>query len=106
MSLKYDSLGRVGLVLYDGLLIFNILPVFLFSFLTCKADRNLSGCEPKDQAIKAFQEHGSQTVHELLDQYILTLVPAGVLSFSDSFTPIDKLFTKVYYYCYPLALNL
>ncbi|AES61543.1 hypothetical protein MTR_1g085380 [Medicago truncatula] len=33
---------------------------------------------PKGHAIKAFQEHDSQTVHELLEQYILTLVPAGM----------------------------
>ncbi|XP_061364478.1 U-box domain-containing protein 32 [Gastrolobium bilobum] len=44
-------------------------------------DGYLSGYEPKDNAIKAFQEHGSQTVHELLDQYILTLVPAGVQAY-------------------------
>ncbi|KAL2562186.1 hypothetical protein AAZV13_20G124500 [Glycine max] len=45
------------------------------------SDRNLSGYEPKDHAIKAFQEHGNQKVHELLDQYILTLVPAGVRAY-------------------------
>ncbi|XP_012570156.1 U-box domain-containing protein 32 isoform X2 [Cicer arietinum] len=39
---------------------------------------NLSGYEPKDHEISAFQEHGSQTVHELLDQYIFPLVSAGV----------------------------
>ncbi|XP_027364151.1 U-box domain-containing protein 32 isoform X2 [Abrus precatorius] len=47
-------------------------------------DRILSGSEdsePKDHAIKAFQEHGRQTVHELLDQYILTLVPGGVTAY-------------------------
>ncbi|TKY51316.1 U-box domain-containing protein 33 [Spatholobus suberectus] len=44
-------------------------------------DRNPSGYEPKDRAIKAFQEHGNQMVHELLDQYILTLVPAGVRAY-------------------------
>lgn len=55
---------------------------------------------PKGHAIKAFQEHDSQTVHELLEQYILTLVPAGVLSLI-FFLP---LFTKMY--CYLLALNL
>lgn len=42
---------------------------------------NVSEYEPKGHAIKAFQEHGSQEVHELLDQYILTLVPAGVQAF-------------------------
>jgi hypothetical protein len=26
-----------------------------------------------------LQEHGSQTMHELLDQYILTLIPAGYI---------------------------
>ncbi|RDY03652.1 U-box domain-containing protein 32, partial [Mucuna pruriens] len=45
------------------------------------ADRNLSGYEPKDHATKAFQEHVNQTVHKLLDQYILTLVPAGVRAY-------------------------
>ncbi|KAK7343695.1 hypothetical protein VNO77_12645 [Canavalia gladiata] len=45
------------------------------------ADRNLSGYEPKDSAIKGFQEHGRQTVLELLNQYILTLVPAGVRTY-------------------------
>ncbi|KEH43690.1 U-box domain-containing protein 32 isoform X2 [Medicago truncatula] len=42
-----------------------------------KAETNVFEYEPKDHATKAFQEHGSQTVHELLDKYILTLVPAG-----------------------------
>ncbi|XP_020234387.1 U-box domain-containing protein 32 isoform X1 [Cajanus cajan] len=41
-------------------------PHSLSSFL----GRNLSGVVPK--------EHGNQSVHKLLDQYILTLVPAGV----------------------------
>ncbi|KAK7279931.1 hypothetical protein RJT34_24992 [Clitoria ternatea] len=41
-------------------------------------DTNLSGYEPKDTEINAFQECGNQTVLELLDQYILSLVPAGV----------------------------
>ncbi|KAG5004981.1 hypothetical protein AAZX31_10G221100 [Glycine max] len=45
------------------------------------SDRNLSGYEPKDHATKAFQEHGNQTVHKLLDQYVLTLVPAGVRAY-------------------------
>ncbi|XP_057423906.1 U-box domain-containing protein 32 isoform X2 [Lotus japonicus] len=45
------------------------------------ADINLPGYEAKDHAIKAFQEHGIQTVHELLDQYITTLVPAGVQAY-------------------------
>ncbi|WVY99160.1 hypothetical protein V8G54_031311 [Vigna mungo] len=40
--------------------------------------RNLSGYEPKDLPIQAFQDQGNQSVHELLDQYILDLVPAGV----------------------------
>ncbi|WJX14501.1 hypothetical protein P8452_04754 [Trifolium repens] len=39
---------------------------------------NVSEYEPKDHAIKTFKEHGSKRVHEFLDQYILTLVPAGV----------------------------
>lgn len=61
--------------------------MFFFSFVTCKADTNLAGYEPKDHSIKPFQELGGQKVHELLDQYILTLVPAGVLSFFWFFHP-------------------
>ncbi|ESW15430.1 hypothetical protein PHAVU_007G072300 [Phaseolus vulgaris] len=52
-------------------------PYSLNSF-SCSTDRNLSGYEPKDLPVQAFQDQGNQTVHELLDQYILTLVPAGV----------------------------
>ncbi|CAJ1977032.1 unnamed protein product [Sphenostylis stenocarpa] len=46
--------------------------------LNSLSDRNLSVYEPKDLPIQAFQEQGNQMVDELLDQYILTLVPAGV----------------------------
>jgi len=66
----------------------------LFNFLQCKAETNVSEYEPKGHAIKAFQEHGSQKVHEFLDQYILTLVPAGVLFLSNFFQSIDIWTTK------------
>ncbi|XP_045820996.1 U-box domain-containing protein 32-like isoform X2 [Trifolium pratense] len=49
-----------------------LIPDLVNSFNT-----NVSEYEHKDHAIKAFKEHGSQKVHEFLDQYILTLVPAG-----------------------------
>ncbi|XP_047168782.1 U-box domain-containing protein 32 isoform X1 [Vigna umbellata] len=52
-------------------------PYSLNSF-SCATDRNLSGYEPKDLPIQAFQDQGNQSVHELLDQYILDLVPSGV----------------------------
>ncbi|PNX80997.1 U-box domain-containing protein 32-like, partial [Trifolium pratense] len=56
---------------------------FCIAYLACNGpvreifviDTNVSEYEHKDHAIKAFKEHGSQTVHEFLDQYILTLVP-------------------------------
>lgn len=54
-------------------------------FLECKADTNVSEIEPKDDVIKAFRENDRQAVHELLDQFILTLVPEGVLHLSDYF---------------------
>ena len=65
-------------------------------FFTCAADRNPSGDEPKYHAINAFQDSASEKVHELLDQYVATLVLAGVLSFSNYFIPFDNLFTNVY----------
>ncbi|KAI9076366.1 hypothetical protein K1719_041681 [Acacia pycnantha] len=41
-------------------------------------DRKLNEIEPEDNQIKAFQEQERQIVHELLDQYVLTLTLAGV----------------------------
>ncbi|KAI9086579.1 hypothetical protein K1719_031440 [Acacia pycnantha] len=41
-------------------------------------DRKLNEIEPEDNQIKAFQEQERQKVHELLDQYVLTLTLAGV----------------------------
>ncbi|CAI8604456.1 unnamed protein product [Vicia faba] len=55
-----------------------LLHVHQFDHLSSLTDTDDSEIEPKDDVIKAFEEVDRKTVYELLDQFILTLVPEGV----------------------------
>lgn len=53
--------------------------------MTCNGlntgDKGVYESEPSDIAIKEFQEEERQKVHELVDNYVLTLSLAGVIYF-------------------------